>query len=411
MKILFISQYFYPESFKGNDIVFDFVKRGHEVTVLTAKPNYPNGKFFDGYNFFNKRTEYINGAKIIRTPIIPRGKGNGLMLILNYLSFIFFSFLTVHFRIRSKYDIVFVQQLSPVTMALPGIWVKKKQKIPLCLWVLDLWPESVTAGSSIKSSFIIKGLDKLVKFIYLSSDQILISSAFFRNSINEKIDRAEKEIIYFPNWAEDIFTSPTLIDVDLPPLPKGFNIMFAGNIGEAQDFESILNAAEITKKKAPLINWIFVGDGRKLSWIKKELENRNLTNIDLLGRYPLEMMPHLFKKADIMLVALKDEPIFSLTVPAKIQAYMASGKIILGMFNGEGSEIIEKANCGYSVPAGDYEGLAEKAISISLLSADEKRQFEKHALEYYNMNFDKHILLNNLEDIFKRTTKEYLKNN
>lgn len=406
MKLLFISQYFYPESFRGNDIVFDFVKRGHDVTVLTAKPNYPNGRFYKGYNFFNKRTESIQGAKVIRTSIIPRGNGNGIMLILNYISFVVSSFFTVHFRIRTKYDLVFVQQLSPVTMALPGIWLKKKQKIPLCLWVLDLWPESVTAASNLKNGLIVRWLNQLVKTIYNNSDQILISSDFFRNSITEKVNMESKEIIHFPNWAEDLFTSPTVIDIESSDLPLGFNIMFAGNIGEAQDFESILNAAEISQKEAPHINWILVGNGRKVSWIKEEISNRKLTNIHLLGHYPIENMPGLFKKADVMLVSLKNEPIFSLTVPAKVQAYMASGKIILGMFNGEGAEIIKQADCGYAVPAGDYNKLVKKAILLSQLQESEKLKKEQNALEYYKNNFDKNKLFDKLEDVLERMINE-----
>jgi len=406
MKILFVSQYFYPESFRGNDIVFDFVKRGHEVTVLTAKPNYPNGRFYEGYNFFNKRTEYINGAKIIRTPIIPRGNGNALRLLLNYTSFIIFSFFTVQFRIRTSFDVIFVQQLSPVTMALPAIRIKRKQKIPLCLWVLDLWPESVTAASNIKNHRIIAWLNKLVKFIYKNSDKILVSSAFFSNSISEKINIDKNEIIHFPNWAEDIFTTPLQSDIELPSFPNGFNIMFAGNLGEAQDFESILKAAEITQKEVPSINWIFVGDGRKASWIRKELSNRNLNNIYLLGRYPIETMPIFFEKADAMLVSLKDEPIFSLTVPAKIQAYMASGKIILGMFNGEGAEIIRIADCGFAVPAGGYSELAKHALILSQLNDMERIRIEQNAYTYYKNNFDKNDLFDKLEAILKSTINE-----
>lgn len=326
------------------------------------------------------------------------------MLILNYISFVVSSFFTVHFRIRTKYDLVFVQQLSPVTMALPGIWIKKKQKIPLCLWVLDLWPESVTAASNIKNKTILNLLEKLVRSIYHNSDKILISSDFFRLSISQKTNSKSKEIIHFPNWAEDIFTTPSQPDIEFPSLPSGFNIMFAGNIGEAQDFESVLNAATITQKEAPLINWILVGDGRKAPWIRKEINIRNLTNIHLLGRFPIETMPAFFKKADAMLVSLKDKPIFSLTVPAKIQAYMASGKIILGIFNGEGAQIIKQADCGYTVPAGNYNELVDKAIKLSQLNESEKLRKEQNALAYYNKNFDKNKLFDKLEDILAKMT-------
>lgn len=401
MKLLFISQYFYPESFRGNDIVFDFVKRGHEVTVLTGKPNYPEGKFYSGYSFLNRKEETINGARIIRTPIIPRRNGKGLYLIINYLSFVFFSYFTSIFRIRDKFDVIFVQQLSPVTMALPGVWLKKRQKIPLCLWVLDLWPESVSSASKIKNMFLLNLLDKLVKCIYNQSDLILISSDFFRKSISDKLKHKNKPIIYFPNWAEDIFSNPGILKNNhlIRHLPSGTKIMFAGNIGEAQDFESILNAAEITLREKANVHWIIVGDGRKLNWIRTEIINRGLTNVIPLGRFPLEDMPQLFSFADAMLVTLKDHPVLSLTVPAKIQAYMASSKTILGMLNGEGHDLINKACCGFSVKAGDARGLAIKAMYLSNITKEENARYEQNSYAYYKNNFEKDKLLIKLETI------------
>jgi glycosyltransferase involved in cell wall biosynthesis len=399
MKLLFISQYFYPESFKGNDIVFDFVKRGHDVTVLTAKPNYPRGKFYDGYSFFGKKEEYIQGAKIIRTPIFPRRNGKGIYLLINYLSFVFFSYFTCIFRIRDKYDAIFVQQLSPVTMALPGLWIKKRQNTPICVWVLDLWPESVSSASSFNNLILLSFLDRLVKKIYNKADMILISSEFFRKSISGKIKNKYKPIIYFPNWAEETYTNqiPLNLDTDLPSLPSGTKIMFAGNVGEAQDFESVLKAAEITKHANANIYWIIVGDGRKIDWLKNEIVRRHLKNVILLGRFPLETLPSLFKEADVMLVSLKDTPTLALTVPAKIQAYMASSKIILGMINGEANELINKAQCGFSVNAGRYEDLAEKALCLSKISKEEKDKFEQNARTYYENNFEKEKLLTDLE--------------
>lgn len=409
MHLLFISQYFYPESFKGNDIVFDFVKRGHQVTVLTAKPNYPGGKFYKGYTFLNKKEEYIHGAKIIRTPIIPRGSGKGIFLIINYLSFIFFSYFTVLFRIKDKYDAIFVQQLSPVTMALPGLWIKRRQKTPLCIWILDLWPESITAASKIKNSFLLKPLDKLVCRIYDRADMIMISSEFFRKSVTEKVKDKTKPVIYFPNWAEDLFTNQKqgINSLALPILPGGTKIMFAGNIGEAQDFESILNAAEITLQENPDISWIILGDGRKLDWIKTEILRRSLSNVFLLGRYPLEDMPSIFAQADIMLVTLKDNPALSLTVPAKIQAYMASSKIILGMINGEANELINKAQCGFAVKAGAYKDLAERAVYLSTITKDQKDKLERNSRIFYDNNFDKEKLLSNLEHNLLKMIADY----
>lgn len=399
MKILFISQYFYPETFKGNDIVFDFVKRGHEVTVLTGKPNYPKGEFYKGYGFFKKNKEVIHGAKIIRTPIYPRKNGKGIHLILNYISFVFFSYFTCVFRIRDKYDLIFVQQLSPVTMALPGLWIRKKQNIPLYLWVLDLWPESILAASNFKNPLIIKRIGNLVAKIYNQSDVILISSKYFEKSIKSKLIYQNKEVLYFPNWAEDVFTKYNLQNsLPIPDLPSGFNIMFAGNVGESQDFETIIKVAELTLSDN--INWIIVGEGRKLDWIKEQIQIRQLTNVYLVGRHPVETMPAFFNKADVMLVSLKDEPVFSLTVPAKIQAYMASSKIILGSLNGEGNIIINESGCGFAVNAGNPKLLSEKAVLLKNLPQNKIVEMQMKSKQYYEYNFSKKMLFDSLENNF-----------
>jgi glycosyltransferase involved in cell wall biosynthesis len=399
MKILFVSQYFYPETFKGNEIVFDLVKRGHEVTVLTAKPNYPGGKFHEGYSFFGRREEIIGGAKIVRTLIYPRKNGSGIHLILNYLSFVFFSYFTFLFRVRDKFDVIFVQQLSPVTMALPGLWAKKKHNTPLLLWVLDLWPESILAASSFKNKRIIGLLDRLVRNIYNKSDLVLISSKYFKDSIFEKLEDKAKEIVYFPNWAEDVYTNEIDSSIAIPVLPQGFNIMFAGNVGESQDFETILKAAQLTVGKK--INWIIVGDGRKTDWIKNEIKNNQVKNVFLLGRFDLVMMPSFFQKADVMLVSLKDEPVFALTVPAKIQAYMASGKIILGALNGEGNKLINESGSGFAVAAGDFNALSYKAIELCQMETQKKNDMEHNSKVYYDNNFSKAMLFDKLDLILR----------
>jgi len=402
MNILIVSQYFWPEDFKVNDIAFDMVEKGHRVTVLTAKPNYPKGKFYEGYGMFSKRKEVHRGVNIIRCPIVPRGKGGAMLLVLNYVSFIFFAYLSSLFRLKKGYDIIFSHLTSPITSALPAIWLKKRWNIPLVIWILDLWPESVAATTNIKNKQVYAFLNRVVRYIYRKSDKILVSSRSFRGSIEEKIQESEK-IEYFPNWAEDTFISEAKVDYEVPEFPIGFNIMFAGNIGDAQDFESIVLAAELVQKEN--INFIIVGDGRKFAWLEAEISNKELKNIHLMGRHPLAAMPLFFAKADAMLVSLKDEPIFRLTVPAKIQAYMASRKIILGMINGEANTMINESGCGYAVPAGDYEALAKRAIVLKNIAPIEREQMQNDATSYYRSNFEKTRLLRNLEGLLKKFAK------
>lgn len=390
MKILFVSQYFYPENFRGNDIVFDLANRGHDITVLTGIPNYPKGKFFRNYGFFKNNDECIDRVKIYRSKLVPRGS-NSISLALNYFSFPFFSFFKLK-KIKDNFDIIIVQQLSPLLMVLPALWVKKKQKIPLISWVLDLWPESLIATTPIKNGFIINYLNRLVTRFYKESNLLLISSNYFRKDIIQKYPKSESKIVYFPNWAEDsiAINKNTKIKA-LVKLPNGYNVMFAGNVGDAQDFENIINAAELSINDN--INWIIIGDGRKLDWVKEQVSIRGLKNVYLLGRYSIEMMPSLFMLADAMLVSLKSDPIYEMTVPAKIQAYMSCGKLIYGMLNGEGNKLINENKIGVAVPAGDFKALVIKIIENKDGGLNNIKKMEAASLKLYNDCFTKVKLL------------------
>lgn len=356
MKILLISQYFYPEQFKCNDVATELVRRGHEVTVLTGIPNYPQGRFYDGYGLFSRRHERVNGADVHRVWQVPRGHCSALRLALNYFSFaLTASFKVLWLALRHKYDAIIVHETSPITVGIPAVWVKKLQGIPLYFWVLDLWPESLTAAGGITNKQVLGFFTGMAKWIYRNSRRILISSRGFAESITQKGDFAGK-LVYFPNWADRDLQQQT--DYQLLALPEGFIVMFAGNIGEAQDFDHLMQAALLLKEERD-IHFVLVGDGRKRPWVSAFIEQNGLQDtVHWLGRHPLHAMPAFFAKADAMLVSLKDELIFNLTAPAKLQAYMSAGKPILAMMNGEGPRVIAEAGCGASVPAGDAEGLA-----------------------------------------------------
>ncbi|MHC1779107.1 MAG: glycosyltransferase family 4 protein [Bacteroidales bacterium] len=394
-KILFVTQYFYPEDFKGNDIAFDLA-RENEVTVITAVPNYPQGSFFEGYGTFKKTREFINGVKIIRVPIISRGNAGALRLLLNYFSYVITaSIYILKLALTEKFNLVFVQQLSPVTMALPGVLYKKIRKVPMFLWVLDLWPESLQYAGGVNNQLILGFFNRIVKSIYNNSTKILISSKAFKNSIFEK-GISDDKLIYFPNWAEEIFEGQDKQEEDIPILLSGFIVMFAGNIGESQDFNSIMRAALLLKSEKN-IKFIIIGDGRKKSWVDSFIIENQLENtVQMLGRFPLNSMPSFFAKADLMIVSLKDESIFSLTAPAKIQAYMASSKPIIAILNGEGAALIREADCGTAVCAGDYESLAKEIIRFKELPSDKLKKFGENGRIYYNRYFSKQFCLNNL---------------
>lgn len=403
MKVLLVTQYFYPENFKSNDIASELIKRGYDVTVLTGLPNYPEGKIYDNYGFFKKNKENYFGAKVKRAWLIPRGKGSGVRLFLNYFSWAFFASLyAVYLGFKEKYDVIIVHEPSPITQGFPAIVVKKIQKIPILFWVLDLWPESLKSAGGIKNKHVLGFFSRIVKYIYKKSDKILISSRSFKNSINER-GIEDNKIIYFPNWAEDIISKGNTT-YPIPTLPEGFKLIFAGNIGSAQDIETVMETALILKNNSQ-IKFIIIGDGRKKNNIENFVKSNKLENtVHLLGRYPIESMKSFFNQADGLLVTLKDELIFNLTVPAKLQAYMSAGKPILGMLNGEGASVIKQAGCGLVSDAGIAEKYADTILQFYKMDESRRKEMGINGYNYYVENFDITNCMNNLSLIIKSTT-------
>lgn len=401
MKILIVTQYFYPENFKSNDLAFELKKRGHDVTVLTGLPNYPEGEIFEGYGIFKNRKQVINGVKIIRSLLLPRGKGGGLRLFINYYSFAFFASVKAFFlRLNNRFDAVIVHEPSPITQYYPALLINKIWETPVYFWVMDLWPESLSIAGGVKNKFVLNYYTNVIKKFYKNAEKILITSKGFRGAINEKGNFDDK-IVYFPNWAEDAISEGNK-NFPIPELPKGFKVMFAGNIGEAQDLDSIMKAA-LELKDEKHIQFILVGDGRKMPFVKDFVDQNNLNDtISIMGRFPVEAMSSFFDKADVMLVTLKDDPIFNLTVPAKLQAYMSASKPIVAMLNGEGSENIIDAECGFTVSAGNYVGLSETILKASLLSADDLRILGENSRSYYERYFKMSACISNLENIISK---------
>jgi glycosyltransferase involved in cell wall biosynthesis len=402
MNILIITQYFWPENFRINDLAVSLKEKGHRITVLTGIPNYPQGRFFDGYNLLNSRFDEYCGIRVIRAPLIPRGKSKGWQLAINFISFALSASLIAPFIRHQKYDAIFVFEVSPITVGIPAIVLKKIKNIPIFFWVLDLWPESISSAGKLNSPMLLKCIGLLVRFIYRYCDRILISSQGFRPNVEAMGGRSDK-IDYFPNWCETAFES---IKDNCEPsqnivLPVGFRIMFAGNVGEAQSFMTILKAAEILKDY-PDIHWLVLGDGRMFEYIKEEIKKRGLSNtVHLLGRHPLESMPHFFAQADVMLVSLKRDPIFSLTIPGKIQSYMICGKPIIASLDGEGARLIQASGAGLTSPAEDAECLAKSALSIYNLPKSKREEIGRLGKKYCELKFRRETLIDSLEKLME----------
>lgn len=399
MRILVVCQYFYPEEFKVNELVEGLISRGNEVTVLTGKPTYPRGPYPKGYKFWGVMKEEYKGAKVIRVPELTRGDGGSIGIMKSMLSFLFFGCWYASWH-KIDTDAILCFQLSPVTMAMPALIYKRKTGAKLVHWVQDLWPESVTATTSIKGGPVVNILNKLVYYIYRKSDVILIQSPAFEKSICSKGD-FKKKLVFVPNWAEGLFERSEIKPISTV-IPEGFRVMFAGNIGVAQDFPAIIKAAQLTHD-IPTIKWIIVGDGRARDDAEKEVERLGLTDtVTFVGRHPIDEMPGFFKKADLMLVSLKDDFIFSLTIPSKIQAYMVSNKPIVTMLNGEGSRVVEDAHCGLIAKSGDYKTLAANLKKIYAMSRDEREKMGNLGRAYYDRLFAKNIIIDRVNEVLKQ---------
>lgn len=400
MKLLVVSQYFSPENFRINDLVTFLVDAGHDVTVLTGQPNYPGGKFFSGYGWRGPRAETLLGARVLRVPLFPRGNGAGWRLALNYLTFAGAASAAVYLRLRrsERFDAIFVFETSPVTVGIPSSLARRRFGAPVLFWVLDLWPHSLSAVGAVRSPRILAAVGSLVGWIYRRCDRILVQSRSFAPEV-ERYGGEGGRIRFFPNWGEAVFDSglpPADVPKDLAALPPGFRIMYAGNIGAAQDFPALVEAAKCLRQRRD-IHWVIVGDGRMGDWARAEVRRCGLEHtVYFLGQKPLEVMPAYLGAADALLLSLRADPVFALTVPGKLQSYLAAGKPVLALLDGAGAAVLEEAQAGFAVPSGDAAGLASAAARLAGMTLAERDRLGRNGRDYYEANFARDRVFANL---------------
>jgi len=398
VRLLIVTQYFWPEEFRINDLALALRDRGHEVTVFTGKPNYPGGRFFPGYGFFGPATENYNGIRVIRAPLIPRGDGGRLRLFLNFLSFALFGSLLAPLRCRGSFDTILVYEPSPVTVGLPALVLKWVKRAPILFWAQDLWPETLSATGVVRARWILAAVDRLVRFIYRHCELILVQSRAFTLHVQAQGVPSEK-VRYFPNSAEELYR-PVAVEeraTEREMLPAGFRVMFAGNIGAAQDFETIIAAAEKLKSE-PDIQWVIIGEGRRYAWVAQEIARRSLRGtVRLLGRFPVESMPRFFALADALLVTLRNETIFALTLPTKIPSYLACGRPIVAALDGEGARIVVESGAGTATSAGDAAALADAVLKLYRMPKPEREAMGRRGREYFEREFERSMLVSRLE--------------
>lgn len=391
MKILVVCQYYKPEPFRISDICEALAAQGHAVTVVTGTPNYPEGEIYPGYEGTAHRDEIINGVRVHRCPIHPRKRG-ALHRFWNYYSFVFASKRYLS-RLDEDFDVVLVNQLSPVMMAEGALdWAKRHGKKTV-LYCLDLWPESLTAGGIRPGSLIYRVFWYISRRIYRGADAIAVTSQGFEDYFRTALKLPDAKLEYLPQYAEGLFDRLP----DAPPHPGVFNAVFAGNIGEMQAVETIVEAAGKLAVR-PDIHFHIVGDGVRLDACRRLAEG--LSNVTFYGRRDVSEMPGFYALADVMLVTLKADPVLSLTLPGKVQSYLAAGKPVAGAINGETAAVVADADCGVCVVAEDADALADALVSLA--DAPERlREYGANARRYYEAHFQKDAFLRKLTDVLK----------
>lgn len=390
--ILVVSQYFYPEQFRINDICLELVKRGYRVTVVTGVPNYPKGVFYEGYNWFSKRREVYKGIDVVRLPIVSRGTGR-IRLILNYLSFVLSGFVWSRFT-RIKADSVYAHQLSPISQALVGVWYAKRHGLSCILDVQDLWPDSVQSITGLSNGFILRLIDSMTQYIYRNCERILVTSRAYASKLETR-GVPKSKLHYWPQYAEDYYR-PSTTKSSLIPSDGVMNIAFTGNIGIAQGLDVLPKAAQILKNQGVFVRFIIVGDGRFKDTLFRKIEELQVaTYFHVLPQQPATNIPSILAASSVALISFSDAPLFQLVLPAKLQSYMACGMPILAHAAGEVKHVIEEADCGMCCQGATE--LAACIVDFMRFSTEQMRRFGENALAYYVLHYDKAALFSQLE--------------
>lgn len=397
MRILLVTQYFWPEPFRVNDLALALADRGHQVEVLTGLPNYPSGALYAGYGWGGPWTERFHGLPVRRVPLVSRGPRKNWRLGLNFASFAAFASILGPLRVGRAHDAVLVYQPSPLTAVIPGIVMGRLSRAPVLLWIQDLWPDTLVAIGFSPKSPLVRFTAALSRRLHRLCDRLLVQSPAYVPAL-EATGIEPSRIAYLPNWAEDYYRP---LEPGAAPDPmagvEGFRVVFAGNIGSAQSLETVVEAAE-RLREMPEIRWVIVGDGNMAGWLRNEIERRALRQtVHLFGWQPGERMPVFFAYADALLATLRPEPVFSLTIPSKLQTYIACGKPVVAALNGQGAALILDAGAGLVAPAGDAGALADCVMRLYRMSPQERSAMGAAGRAYYERHFARGELLARLE--------------
>ena len=384
----------------------EWVKRGYKVTVLTGIPNYPMGKFYDGYDKNHRTHETWNGVDIIRIPLVPRGNSknkfiNSIGMTRNYFSFVRSGKRWVKSEEAANLhaDLVFTFEVSPMTQAKIGVWYSQLYNVPSFLYVQDLWPENVEIVTGIHNRLVIGPIDRMVDKIYRNTGTLFAPSLSFVDAIvNRKISVDRNKVHYWPQYAEDYYIPMEPQNIDGIENDGCYKVAFTGNIGTAQGLDVLPKTAELLRGKS--VKFVIVGDGRYQSEFEKQIKDRNVQDMFIMmPRVQAEKIPEILSVCDAGFISFNNTALWGNTIPAKLQSYMACGKPIIASASGETKKIIEEAQCGICTDIGNAEALAE---GINKMMKLDNKLMGKNSREYFERYFDKKMLMDEMDQYFNQ---------
>jgi glycosyltransferase involved in cell wall biosynthesis len=408
MRVLILGQYFWPENFRINEVADSLLRAGCTVSVLTGPPNYPDGKVFPGYTAAAFRTERKGDVAIHRVPLVPRGNGSALRLALNYLSFVASACLFGPWLLRGQaFDVVLVYAPGPILQSIPALLLGRLKGASVITWVQDLWPDSLEVTGFIKNKRLLRLIAHVVRWIYRRNDLLLVQSRSFVEPVQAMAGATP--VLYHPNPGELPVDAAVADREPALRLNPGFNVVFAGNLGTVQALETVLDAAEKTRQHSDLW-WVLVGSGSRAAWLLAEVQRRGLHQVILPGRFAPEAMPPILAQASVLLVSLVRSPIMSLTIPSKVQAYLATGRPIVAALDGEGARVVVDSGAGLACPSEDAAALADTVLRLRALPQHEIDRMGEAGRTYYRRQFDPDILAQRMVAIFHQALESAPKN-
>jgi len=402
MKILILTQWYPPEpGLLVQELAQTLIAHGHQVTVLTGFPNYPSGQLYPGYRLQPLQRETIAGVPVVRVPLYPEHSHSGIKRALNYLSFAA-SAATLGWVSVSKLDVMFVYH-PPLTIGIPAYILSRLWRIPFIYQIQDMWPETLSATGMLKNAAALKTVGSFAKWVYEKATAICVISPGFRENLIKKGVPANK-IHVISNWVDPEAYYVADPDIDLAEelgLSNRFNVMFAGNIGEAQGLDVVLDAAKLLRDLKD-VQFVLVGDGVALPRLKQKAIDHGLNNVLFLGRYPQESMPALYALADVLLVHLKDDPLFRITIPHKTLTYLASGKPILAAVAGDTAKIVTETGAGMDCSPGDSQALAEAVRKLYHLDRAELQRMGMNGRQAAQNLYSREHLVGKIEVVLQQ---------